>query len=939
MPLHRKIWFALISLAAIFLCALIILLIVTPQLINQASVKQEVQRLYARDLGGIIEYQRLKMAFFPRPHVVISDVRFTMPDNIQGTVDSLKIYPKILPLFAGDLQIGGVHSRSPEINVQFQEAHQDESIPRAHFTMETPGNWLRSTLKSLPEFNIPSMAVNVFDGRIHIYKGKRRILGLRGITSQIKHQGAAIEFSAQCQSNFWENLSIHGRYTEPGLKLNSQIRISQLRPHAAIEYLFPESGLKMTNARANLTVNLNADGPDDLRADVAADIPYMYWRRANKELKINSTRLEANLSFDANGLSVNLSQLDLADPTIRLAGKLIIEPRQPTIQVELEGQHIQVATAQKIALALTENSKTVSDIFNILREGDIQRITLKSQAPDWAQLIDEKQIVIQGNLVGGKISVPVGSLELENVQGEARIANGILTGVNAQARMGNSFAKKGKLSIPLTGDSTPFHIETLIQADLSQLPSALANLVADKRFQRELKLFKKFEGNALGMLMIGEDLKDVNVKVMASDFSVNAVYQRIPYPVSIKGGSFVLDGNRIVLTNSDARIGKSSLSRLSARFGWQKSSILELSLASGHIDLAQMRAWLVQYEAFENHLQQVEAVDGAVTLQSVNLAGPLFKPTRWQVTSNGEIQNVTLDSPQLPGRLTIAQGRFSCNRNQLKVSKMNTRVGQSLFAGLSAKIKWGQAASVTANSGESMINLDEVYAWLKSHHRFKQNVSGVPVLNGTLAFENLKFEGPLDLKSNQKMYLNGAIKKWHIRSATFPTDIELSGGEVLWRHTRIGLQETDARLGTSTIGGLTVDRQWGKFPLFDLNADSASIQIAELYPWLISFETLAELFKGYKVTQGKLMLTDLAVKGPVGASRAWQFRLAGDIQAMDLISDSFNEPVLVETARFVVKDTPGAEGVSGRIDLSGVHIGWEDSRIDVQGGATFSGDA
>jgi hypothetical protein len=87
------------------------------------------------------------------------------------------------------------------------------------------------------------------------------------------------------------------------------------------------------------------------------------------------------------------------------------------------------------------------------------------------------------------------------------------------------------------------------------------------------------------------------------------------------------------------------------------------------------------------------------------------------------------------------------------------------------------------------------------------------------------------------------------------------------------------------------------------------------------------------------MLTDLAFKGPVGASKAWQFRLAGDIQAMDLVSDSFKEPVLVETAHFVAKDTPGAAGVSGRIDLSDVHIGWEDSRIDVQGGATFSGNA
>ena len=939
MPGHRKIWFTLISLATIFLCVLIILIIVTPQLINLETVKKEVKRLYAKDLGGKIEYQRLNMSFFPRPHVVISDVSFTIPDSIQGSVDSLKIYPKILPLFAGNLEIRVIHSRSPEIKVHIQEALPEESSPRAPFTLDTPVDWLKSILQSIPQFKIPSIAINIFNGRIDFYKGAQRALALQAVNSQIKHRGDATEFSAQCQSNFWENMIINGRYTESGLKLNSQVKLNQLRPHAVVEYLFPESSLKMTNARANLTVNLYTDGPDNLQADVEADIPYMYWHRANKALKINDTHLKANLRFDGNSLSLNLSQLDLTEPTISLAGKLSIDPRQPSIQMELEGRQIKVATAQNIALALTENSETVADIFNILRDGDLQWIMLKTQAPDWAQLIDEKQIVIQGKLVGGKISVPVGGLELENVQGDAMLANGILTGENAEAQMGNTFAKNGKLSIPLTKDTAPFHVEALVQADLAQLPSVLANLVEDNQFRQELKRFKKFEGNALGMLIIGEDLQDVNVKVMASDFSVNADYQRIPYPVRVNGGSFVLDGNRIALTNSDAHIGKSSLSGLSARIGWEKTALIEASLASGHIDLAQMQAWLVQYQALESDLRQIETIDGGVSLQNVSLAGPLFEPTRWQVKSTGALQNVTLSSQQLPGPLAIAQGRFSCDGNQLTVDKLNTQVGQSLFAGLSAKIKWGKAASVTASTGESVVNLDEVYAWLKSHHRLKQNVKDVPVLNGTLAFTNLKFEGPLGAESNHKMLLSGAIKKWHIRSATFPTDIELNGGDLLWRGTRIDLQQTDARFGISTLGRLTLGRQWGEIPLFELTAGSASIQIGELFPWLISFETLDKMFKGYHATQGQLMLTDLAFNGPVGASKAWQFRVAGDITAMDLASASFKEPLIIKTARFIAKDTPGSAGVNGRIDLSDVRIGWEDSQIHLQGGATFSEDA
>ena len=154
----------------------------------------------------------------------------------------------------------------------------------------------------------------------------------------------------------------------------------------------------------------------------------------------------------------------------------------------------------------------------------------------------------------------------------------------------------------------------------------------------------------MGMLFIGEDLRDVNVKVMASDFAVNAVYQRIPYPVMIKGGSFVLKGPQMALTNCDARIGKSRLSSLSTQFGWQNASSLEASASSAHIDLSQLHAWLVQSPSFENDLRKVEAIDGIVSLQNLSLKGPPLKPARWEVKTNGVIQNLVLSSALLPGQ-------------------------------------------------------------------------------------------------------------------------------------------------------------------------------------------------------------------------------------------------------------------------------------------------
>jgi hypothetical protein len=935
MPKSRKILFSLISLAGVFLCVLVILLVVTPRLINLESVKKEIKDRFAADMGAQIEYRRVNLGFFPRPHVVISEIQFTMPPNVNGTVDWLKIYPKILPLFTGEIEIGAIHSRAAEITIQLPATPEDKEIPPTPFSFETLGEHLKTALSAVPTFKIPSMLVSISNGRIDFIRGRKRLLGLHNVNAQTRRKGNLIEFTAKCHSNLAESIAIEGRYEASGFKLGSQITINQLRPHAVVDYFFPQSDLKMTNARADLTLDLQIDGPNHLQAAASGSIPYMYWRRGKKDLKITDTRFQCEFQLNDRAVSLALVKLDLQDPPIRLAGQLNLNPEPPRIQLALEGRQFKVATTQKIAAALIENSETLSDIFEVLRAGDIQRVNVGAQVSDWAQLADEKNYVIRGSLVGGKISIPEVSLHLENVRGDATIENGILKGENAEAQMGNSFGKQGKVAISLTEDTAPFHIEGLIQADLSQLPPLLANLIEDDRFKKELTLLKKIEGTAVGMMVIGEDSRDLNVRVMASDIRLNAEYQRIPYPVRITGGNLRLDGTRMALTNIDASVGKSSLTQLSSKFGWEKSSLLELSSKSAKVDLAQLHAWLMQDNAMQKDLKYLETLNGTVILQNANLKGPLFEPGRWRLKSKGDVQNLFLSSPLLPGDLRVAQGQFAFESDRLKITNWNTHVGKSSLAELNADLKWGETSSLKANTGKSVLLLDEIYPWLKSQESLKQRLKNIQLLNGTLDFRSLAFEGPLSTENSSRMNLNAVIEKWHIHSPKFPTDVEFVGGDLVWRGTRIDLLETNARFGTSMIRRLSLGKQWGDISLFELKAHSADIQIAELYALLISFQKLDRMFKGYAATGGQLALSGLNLKGPVGESGNWQFQLAGDLEGLVFVSDSFEAPVQINTAKFSAADTPGEAGAY-RFQLDAAQLSWEDSQMTLEGNISFS---
>jgi hypothetical protein len=438
------------------------------------------------------------------------------------------------------------------------------------------------------------------------------------------------------------------------------------------------------------------------------------------------------------------------------------------------------------------------------------------------------------------------------------------------------------------------------------------------------------------MMVLGEDTENLNVRVTASNIQLDAAYQRIPFPLKIDGGSLQLDGSRIALTDINATVGKSSLSRLSSKFKWEKASSFEIASKSASIDLSELYNWLSVEKRFEHDLKNISAISGKVSLHDFNLKGPFSKPDQWQITSNGDIQELSMSSVLLPGKLTLAKGQFTCKGDRFSIENVNAIVGKSSISALSADLKWGKRVMLTANSAKTAVFLDEIYPWLQSHEALRHSLKDIPPLTGILAFQKLAFASPISGKTNKNLSLSGTIEKWNIRSPKFPTDLQLSGGELVWQDKRFDLRDSNASFGESMITRFAFGMKWGKESSYEVKADSANILIAELYPWLISFRTLEETFNGFRATHGRLALGGLDVTGPVGRSRTWKFHLAGDLSAMVMESDHFKEPIHIHSAKFAASDTTDSKGILGHIDLTDTQMSWEGSKIALQGAADFS---
>jgi hypothetical protein len=243
-------------------------------------------------------------------------------------------------------------------------------------------------------------------------------------------------------------------------------------------------------------------------------------------------------------------------------------------------------------------------------------------------------MVIQGQMQNGEISIPNIQFDLTDTAGEVVIARGILQGQNLKARLGNSTGQNGKLKLGLVGDVAPFHLETDLRADLSQLPPILKRLVDDQNFQRELDLLKELKGSARGKLILGEDTDNVKVDVAASNIQLTARYERLPYALKIINGKFSYNQNRIAVEKLSGKLAESSFSQLSGNLGLKNNHDLEIRSGQSGLHLAEIVPWLASFKKMREISEYYGGGKSIITLSHLKVKGPLLSPEKWDFNAH-----------------------------------------------------------------------------------------------------------------------------------------------------------------------------------------------------------------------------------------------------------------------------------------------------------------
>ena len=807
-------------LVVIFLAAAV--MVFTPSLINLEMVKKTIKESISSNVGGRITYRNLKLSYFPRPHVVIHGAEISIPESYSVNIQWMRIYPKILPLFKGQLQFDYIKLDYADYFMKLPRIRNaGAEPPEKGRTFDEIAKSLTEAVRELPEFKLPDLNLRVKNGRVNLIDPFGHKFMLRELQAQYVRSPEGLDFSVQCKSNLWEQIAINGSLNPVNFRGRGRVQLSHFRPQTLIAYLFPDSALRITETRASVTIDFQSDGAGSIKADVGGTIPFLEINRGSEKLVVKGVKLKAAVAADGNSLRADLTELGLEFPAVNMTGAFSYDEKLQDLRLAMDGARIEADSVRQAALALAGESEAIRDVFDVIRGGWVPWMTVRIRGRKLQDFELLENIVIQGRMTQGKIFIPGAELNLEDVYGDAVISNGILKGEKLRARFGKSYGQEGSIVLGLNSDPAPFHLNIGVNADLSQLAPVLNRVVDDRDFLSELGRVKDVEGTALGTLTLGNDLENLSAGVEVTEVHVNVRYNRIPYPIKINGGRFHFEANRIAIQNFNTEIGNSSFSQLSAAIDWTQAPAFKTVSQAARLDLAELYAWLLSFGTFKSGLREIRSLQGILAAEELHIQGPMFHPQNWRYQTRGTVDKLAVTSSRLPQILKIEQGKFTCRERKLDFSKVDAFMGKSSVVGVTGSVNWGKNTTVSAAAGASVFNLEDLNPLLAAYKNFSNVLKRFSPLKGSLAFDRLTYSGSVAGSTLRHASVSADVKQLTLHSPRFPGALRINRGQLAWQNDRLDLRNIEAAFGKSWISQLSAGFNTDRNAAFDLHCSMA----------------------------------------------------------------------------------------------------------------------
>jgi hypothetical protein len=635
---------------AAVLLVLILLALFSPSLVKTDWFQERSLAYISNKFSGQLKWEGFQWTLLPAPRLKLQQVSFERTNQIEAKSGSITVYPRILSLLRGRIDLGRVVVEAPSIRLATLENGQ----------VLNPLKEGMAVLAGLRSAFGADSSLQLQNGRVEVSGGREPAISFKEINGEIEFLNKEERVSLSCLSDWLGEMTVDGVLDPEKRGSQGKVVLQRFVPHRILHAFLPEIRTAIKESLAQLTFQWAVNGAGDITLNAEGTVERLVLAAKGHDVEVAFPRFSGTARVNGSDVSVELSQLLVNRGGGEVSGTLAISKSDPRARVQLVGQRMDVHLVREVTLALFEKDDDVRIVFDVLRGGFVPSVELATQGKDLREMAHLSNLTIRGGLRGGTVYIRDLDLDLRDVSGEANIQGGLLEASNAQARLGSAATgTNGALSFGLGKKDDRFHLDVEVKADVGQFPVYLPRVWKNGVGLHELPLMKDLTGQASGRLVLGEDLKALRAAISVFRFNAAATYQRVPFPIQLSGGSIKLTEEKVDFAHLSCVIGKSEFLDVGGTVRWDEAPSLDIRSGKAEALLDELIPWLQSQPGLSSHLADLRDLRGVFLLNEMALKGPLANPGDWQFKMAGRMRGLSCEIGEVSERVRIREGEFS----------------------------------------------------------------------------------------------------------------------------------------------------------------------------------------------------------------------------------------------------------------------------------------
>src|SRR5512134_1769111 len=153
--------------AAIITTALFLMLLLAPLFIKTAPIENKLRSLVAKHTGNAVTFQHVELSLLLRPRLIVHTVGISFPGTVTGTLESVHVYPELLPLLLGRVRIAKVGLDRPDLALELSEHREKKRKKKGAVPPEQLQEKIASVIASIRSL-APQLVASMDEGRLAV---------------------------------------------------------------------------------------------------------------------------------------------------------------------------------------------------------------------------------------------------------------------------------------------------------------------------------------------------------------------------------------------------------------------------------------------------------------------------------------------------------------------------------------------------------------------------------------------------------------------------------------------------------------------------------------------------------------------------------------------------------------------------------------------------